>query len=103
MCGPNRVSSPPMIGGRVHREAFEDWVDDKFGGPAGRHTSRCEGVYLNDSVQAAWVGWQAAKAHYAPKLTEAQAIEIAAKAMADLMNQGAGFDGLPEFCQEGWR
>jgi hypothetical protein len=62
------------------REAFEDWVDHKFGGPAGRHTSRCDGLYLNASVQAAWVVWQASRDHYAPKLTE-EVVEVVAKAI----------------------
>ncbi|HEX3747684.1 MAG TPA: hypothetical protein VHW09_27300 [Bryobacteraceae bacterium] len=67
------------------REEFEDWVDHKFGGPAGRHISKCDGVYLNGSVQAAWAGWQAAKDNYAPKLTQAEAARIAEHALSELL------------------
>jgi hypothetical protein len=49
------------------REAFEEWSDN----PA----SRCDdGTYYSSVKTQQWEAWQACTAHYAPKLTEKEAL-----------------------------
>ena len=53
------------------REAFETYCETALGSPVERN----HGVYRNGSVQAAWIGWQAARDSYV-KLTEAEFLYI---------------------------
>jgi hypothetical protein len=53
------------------REAFEAWHKDKFGY-----------VLLTDD-DPRWASWQAARDLYAPKVTEQEAVETAAKAIQE--------------------
>ena len=49
----------------------------------GRHREFSEQYQLYET-QLRWMGWQAAAAHYAPRLTEAEAVEKAARALAEI-------------------
>jgi hypothetical protein len=58
------------------REAFETWAKSEGYLPKTVTRPYYGDVYLAESTHYAWKGWQAARDHYAPKLTEKEAVEI---------------------------
>ena len=64
------------------RKAFEAWyvLRCKAKSPPPRHGND----YVHSDPTLTWHGWQAALEHCAPKLTEAGAIENAARALAEI-------------------
>jgi hypothetical protein len=62
------------------RDAFEKWAFDNHHG-----TSRNANTGFYNSAETAWAydAWQAARDQYAPKLTEAEAVKTAARAIYD--------------------
>ncbi len=66
-----------------YREAFEAWVL-RGSTPQENLLERLpNGDYRWQIVNCGWLAWQACAAHYAPKLTDKHAVEIAAEAIFD--------------------
>ena len=78
------------------REAFEKWAEGE-GYRVKKITRPYYGeIYTDEPTHHLWKGWQAAHDHYAPKLSEQEAVEIACREFTKPDADGNLWDQTPE-------